>query len=118
MVFVFVFGVVAAFAAPLLRRFGNAPSVCLAVGAAVLVLFSVIGLTHLDLRQGLAAVDANRREDLFSLACELAVLALGLFSLPWLKKILFCLGWGIHAAFTACVITAVIWLEFFLPWLT
>jgi hypothetical protein len=85
MVFVFVFGVVAAFVAPFLRRFGNAGSVCLAVGAAALVLFSVIGLTHLDLRQGLAAVDANRREYLFALACESPVLALGLFSLRWLR---------------------------------
>jgi len=116
MVFVFVFGVVAAFVAPFLQRFGNARSICLAAGAAVLVLFSVIGLTHLDLRQGLAAADANRREYLFVLACESLVLALGLFSLQWLKKLLFWLGWGIHAAFTACVLTVVIWLKFFWHW--
>ncbi len=61
-------------------------------------------------------MDANRREYLFALACESPVLALGLFSLQWLKKLLFWLGWGIHAAFTACVLTAVIWLKFF--WVT
>jgi hypothetical protein len=44
------------------------------------------------------------------------VLALGLFSLQGLKKLLFWLGWGIHAAFTACVLTAVIRLKFFWHW--
>jgi hypothetical protein len=44
------------------------------------------------------------------------MLALGLFSLQWLKKLLFWLGRGIHAAFTVCVLTAVIWLKFFWQW--
>jgi len=89
MVSVFAFGVVAGFLAPFLRRLGNARCVCLAAGAAVLVLFAVVGLTHPDPSQGLAAVHANRREYLFVLGCESPVLALALFSLRWLKKLLF-----------------------------
>src|SRR5438045_8820336 len=75
--------------------------------------FAVFGLTHPDLRQGLSAVEANRREYLFVLACESPVLALAFFSLRWLKTLLFWLGWGIHIAFTACISTVVIWLKFF-----
>jgi hypothetical protein len=61
-------------------------------------------------------VNAYRREYLFVLACELPVLALALFSLRWLKKLLFWLGWGLHFAFTACILTVVIWLKFFWHW--
>ena len=61
-------------------------------------------------------MDANRREYLFALACESPCWLWGFFPLQWLKKLLFWLGWGIHAAFTACVLTAVIWLKFF--WVT
>src|SRR6266404_1686711 len=116
MVSVFAFGVVAGFLAPFLRRLGNARCVCLAAGAAVLVLFAVVGLTHPDPSQGLAAVDANRREHLFVLGCESPVLAPALFSLRWLKKLLFWLGRGIHLAFTGCVVTVFIWLNYFWHW--
>jgi hypothetical protein len=117
MVFVFVFGVVAAFVAPFLRRFGNVRSVCLAAGAAVLVLFAVVGLTHPDPSHGLAAVDANQREYLFVLACESPVLALGFFPCRGLRNYSFLwLGWGIHTSFTACVLTVVVWLKFFWHW--
>jgi hypothetical protein len=116
MIFVFCFGVVAGVVAPFLRRFGTGRSVCLAAGAAVLVIFSVVGLTHLEPSQGLAAVDAYRREYLFVLACELPVLALALFSVCWPKKLLFWLGGGIHLAFTACVLTVLTWLKFFWHW--
>src|SRR5882724_2085149 len=104
MVSVFVFGVVAGIVSPFLRRYGSARCVCLATGATILVIFAVAGLTHPDPTQGLAAVDANRRQYLFVLACESPVLALALFSLRWLKQLLFWLGWGIHAAFNACVV--------------
>ena len=114
--FVFVFGVVAGVVAPVLWRFGDARCVSLAVGAAVLLFFAVFGLTHPDLRQGLSAVEATRREYLFVLACESPVLALAFFSLRWLKTLLFWLGWGIHIAFTACILTVVIWLKFFWHW--
>ena len=116
MVLVFAFGVVACIVAPFLRRFGNARYVSLAAGAAALVLFAIIGLTHPDPSQGLAAVDANRREYLFVLGCESPVLVLALFSLQWLKRLLFWLAWGIHAAFTGCVVTVVIWLKYFWHW--
>jgi hypothetical protein len=116
MVFVFAFSVVAGIVAPFSRRFGNARCGCLAAGAAILVFLAVVGLTHPDPSQGLAAVGANRREYLFVLACESPVLALALFSLRWLKKLLFWLGWGIHLAFTGCVLTVFIWLEYFWHW--
>ena len=59
--------------------------------------------------------EANRRQYLFVSACELPVLLLALVSLERRKK-LFWLGWGIHAAFTACVVAVVIWLDFFWHW--
>ena len=58
-------------------------------------------------------MEANRREYLFVLACEIPVLAFALVSSGRPKK-LFWLGWGIHAAFSACVLTVVIWAQVFL----
>ncbi len=55
-------------------------------------------------------------EYLFVLGCESPVLVLALFSLQWLKRLLFWLAWGIHAAFTGCVVTVVIWLKYFWHW--
>lgn len=115
MVFVFVLGVVLGIAAVLLRRYGRASGMTLAGGASVLAILAVAGLAHTDAREGLATLEANRRQYLFVLACELPVLVLALLSLERFKK-LFWLGWGIHAAFTSCVVAVVIWLEFFWHW--
>jgi hypothetical protein len=115
MAFVFVLGVVLGIAAVLLRRYGRASGMSLAGGASVLAILAVAGLAHTDAREGLATLEANRRQYLFVLACELPVLVLALVSLERFKK-LFWLGWGIHAAFTSCVVAVVIWLEFFWHW--
>jgi len=80
MVFAFVLGVVAGMVAPFFAaiRYQCAQRL-LAVGATVLAFFALVGLTHPDPSQGLAAVDANRREYLFVLACESPVLVLALW---------------------------------------
>ncbi len=115
MAFVFALGVVSGIVAALLRRYGRASSMALAGGAGVLLVLAAAGLVHTDTREGLAAIEANRRQYLFVLACEVPVLVLALVSLERGKK-LFWLGWGIHAAFTSCVVAVVIWLEFFWHW--
>jgi hypothetical protein len=97
------------------RRTGKA-AIILAGGAAVLVIVAVAGLLHQDMREGLATVESNRREYLFVLACETPVLLLALFSMRWLRKLLFWLAWGIHLAFSACVVTVFIWLTYFWHW--
>jgi hypothetical protein len=115
MAFVFALGVVLGIVAALLRRYERASGMALAGGAGVLLVLAAAGLVHTDAREGLAAIEANRRQYLFVLACELPVLVLALVSLGRRKK-LFWLGWGIHAAFTSCVVAVVIWLEFFWHW--
>jgi len=115
MAFVFALGVVLGIVAALLRRYGRASGMALAGGAGALLVLAAAGLVHTDAREGLAAIEANRRQYLFVLACELPVLVLALVSLERRKK-LFWLGWGIHAAFTSCVAAVVIWLEFFWHW--
>jgi hypothetical protein len=115
MAFVFVLGVLLGIVAALLRRYGRASGMTLAGGASVLLVLAAAGLVHTDVREGLATLEANRRQRLFVLACELPVLVLALVSLVRRKK-LFWLGWGIHAAFTSCVVAVVIWLEFFWHW--
>jgi hypothetical protein len=87
----------------------------LSAGAAVLLMVAIAGLLHQDMREGLATVQANRREYRLVLACEIPVLALALASIRWEKK-LFCVGWAIHAAFTVLVVVVMIWLEFFWHW--
>ena len=82
----------------------------------MLIILAVAGLFHQDARQGMATVEANRKEYLFILACEIPVLVLGLVSLHWLKKLSFWTGWGIHLAFSLFVLMIAIWLEFFWHW--
>ena len=114
-VVIFFLSILAGIAAPIFRRYGNLSNWTLAAGAATLVIFAGVGLLHPDFRQGLAAVEANRREYLFVLACEMPVLAFALASSGRPKK-LFWLGWGIHVTFSTCVLAVVIWLEFFWHW--
>ena len=78
MVFVFVLGVVLGILAAPLRRYGRASGKALAGGASVLLVLAVAGFVHTDAREGLATLEANRRQYLFVLACELPVLALAL----------------------------------------
>jgi len=115
MVLVFVLGTVTSMLAPLLRRSGPASGVALAGGASMLIFLAIAGLVHSDPRQGLAAIDANRREYFFILACEVPVLILALVSAKR-GKMLFWVAWGIHAAFAACVVAILIWLEYFWHW--
>lgn len=116
MVVLFFCGIFAGFVAPLLRRRGNAGGLALAAGATTLVIVAIAGLLHTDIREGLATVEANRKEYRFILACEIPVLVLGLLSLRWLKKSSFWTGWAMHVAFSAFVVFMVIWLEFFWHW--
>jgi hypothetical protein len=113
-VVIFFLGIFAGIVAPVLRRYGKA-GVVLAGGAAMLVVLAIAGLLHRDTREGLATIEANRREYRLILECEIPVLALALASLRWQRK-LFWVGWAIHAAFTVLVVVIVIWLEFFWHW--
>jgi hypothetical protein len=101
-------------AAALLRR-PTKDSVALAAGALIVIVFSLVGLANPDVRAGQSAVDSNRREYLFFLACELPVFLLALIS--WKRfKWAFWLGWGINAALSLIVLWVVIELEFFWHW--
>jgi len=74
-VVVFFLGIFAGIAAPIFRRYGKA-GIALAGGAAMLVIVAVTGLLHQDMRDGLATVEANRRQYRMLLECALPVLAL------------------------------------------
>jgi hypothetical protein len=114
LLFVFFLGIGVMIAAPLLRRFNKA-SAALAAGSFAVLAVAVIGLVHVDPRIGQAAIESNRREYLFCLACELPVFLLALIS--WKRfKWAFWLGWGINLAFSALVIVIIVWLEFFWHW--
>jgi hypothetical protein len=114
LVIIFFLGIGLMLVAPLLRRFGKA-SLALAAGAFVILALSVIGLAHVDPREGLAAIETNRKEYLFFLACQLPVFLLALIS--WKRfKWAFWLGWGINVAFSIFVLVIVVELEFFWHW--
>lgn len=101
-------------AAPLLGRYNKA-SAALAAGAFAVLAVTVFGLVHVDPRIGLAAIESNRQEYLFFLACELPVFLLALIS--WKRfKWAFWLGWGINLAFGLIVLAVVIDLTFFWHW--
>jgi hypothetical protein len=100
--------------APLLRRFLKA-SAALASGAFAVLAVTIYGLTHLDPKIGLSAIESNRKEYLFCLACQLPVLLLALIS--WKRFTwAFWAGWGINLAFSLFVFWVVIELEFFWHW--
>ena len=114
MIILFFLGMSLMIVAPLLRRYDKAAPV-LAAGAFVVLAFSIIGLIHVDPRIGLEAIESNRKEYLFCLACELPVFILALIS--WKRfKWAFWLGWGINLAFTLIVLAVVIELTFFWHW--
>jgi hypothetical protein len=100
--------------APLLRRYNKA-SQALAAGALAVLAFSVIGLVQVDQRIGQAAVEQNRKEYLFFLACELPVFLLALTS--WKRsRWTFWLGWGINVAVSLVVLWVFVELTFFWHW--
>ncbi len=114
MLIIFFLGISLMIVAPLLRS-NNKASPALAAGAFVVLAFSAIGLVHVDPRIGQAAIDQNRREYLFCLACALPVFLLALIS--WKRfKWAFWVGWGINVAFSLISLAVVIELVFFWHW--
>ena len=111
---IFVMAIALVLVAPLLRRFGKA-SQTLVAGAFIMLAVVVFGLAFPDIKQGQAAVAANRRFYLAILGFELPVLALGLISLRF-SKCTFWIGWAINLILTLLLIAMVVWLEFFWHW--
>jgi hypothetical protein len=112
---IFFLGISLMIVAPLLRRCNKKASFALAGGSFVVLAVAVIGLVHVDPRIGQAAIESNRREYLFCLACELPVFILALIS--WKRfKLAFWVGWGINVAFSLIVLAVVIELVFFWHW--
>jgi hypothetical protein len=110
----FFLGLSLMLAAPLLRRYRMAPP-SLALGAFAVLAVALIGLLHVDPRIGEAAIESNRRQYIFVVACELPVLLLALLS--WKSfKWAFWLGWGVNATFSLFISVIVVWLEFFWHW--
>jgi hypothetical protein len=101
-------------AALLLRRFRRR-SPALAASASTALAVAITGWAHPDPRIGQAAMEANRRQYLFVLACELPVLILALISLRYFKWA-FRLGWTIDLVFALYLAVIVVWLEFFWHW--
>ena len=114
MTIIFFFGLGLMLIAPLLRRYHKA-SLALGCGAAAVLMVTTVGLVHVDPRIGQAAIESNRREYLFILACELPVLVLALVSCKYYKWA-FWLGWAINLLFAMFVAVIVVWLEFFWHW--
>jgi hypothetical protein len=111
---IFFLGISLMIVAPLLRRYSMASPV-LAGGAFAVLAIAVIGLLHVDPRIGQGAIESNRKEYLFCLACELPVLILALIS--WKRfKWAFWLGWAINLTFSAVVFAVVIELVYFWHW--
>ena len=111
---IFFLGISLMIIAPLLRRASMA-SFALAGGALAVLAVCMIGLVHVDPRIGLAAIESNRREYLFLLACEAPVFLLALIS--WKRfKWAFWLGYGINVAVSIFVLVIIVWLEFFWHW--
>jgi hypothetical protein len=111
---VLVLGICLMIVAPLLRRYQLGSS-ALAGGASTVLAVAIVGLAHADPRIGQAAIEANRRQYLFVLACELPVLMLALISFRYFKWA-FWLGWAINIIFALYLAVIVVWLEFFWHW--
>jgi hypothetical protein len=111
---IFFLGIGLMLVAPFLRRY-HKESLALACGAAAVLSVAVVGLVHVDPRIGEAAIQSNRREYRFMLACELPVLVLALISFKYLRWA-FWLGWTINVMFAIFVAVIVVWLEFFWHW--
>ena len=111
---IFFLGISLTIVSPLLRGYSKA-SLALAGGALAVLAVCVIGLVHVDPRIGAGAIESNRKEYLFCLACQLPVFVLALLS--WKRfKWAFWAGWGIKVAFSLIVLAVLIELEFFWHW--
>jgi len=114
LVILLISGIALMLSAPLLRRFHIA-SHTLAAGSVIVLILALVGLAHVDPRIGLAAIDENRRSNLFLLAVELPVLILALLS--WkLFKWAFWIAWAINLCLALFLTVIIIWLEFFWHW--
>jgi hypothetical protein len=111
---IFFLGIGLMLMAPLLRGQSKA-SPALAVGAFAVLAVAIFGLLSVDPRIGQAAIESNREEYLFCVACELPVFILALISWKRLKWA-FWLGYGINVAFSIFVLVIIVWLEFFWHW--
>jgi hypothetical protein len=111
---VLVLGIALMIAAPLLRRYRLAAP-ALVGGAATVLAVAIVGLAYSDPRIGQAAIEANRRQYLYVLACELPVLIFALISSKHFKWA-FWLGWSINLLFALYLAVIVVWLEFFWHW--
>ncbi len=114
MIILFLLGISMMIVAPLLRRYDKG-SPALAVGAFAVLAVAVFGLLFVDPRIGQAAIESNRREYLFCMACQLPVFILALISwkrFNWASWV----GWGINLAFSLIVLAVVIELTFFWHW--
>jgi hypothetical protein len=112
--FLFFLGLGLMIVAPLLRRHGKA-SLVLAGGSLAVLTFTVSGLVHVDSRIGQAAIESNRKECLFCLACQIPVFVLAVLS--WKNfKWAFWTAWGINLAFSLIILAVVIELTFFWHW--
>jgi hypothetical protein len=111
---ILILGVSLMVVAPLLRRYQKA-SAALVCGASVVLVVVIIGLANWDPRIGQAAIEANRRQYLLVLACQLPVLVLALISLRSFKWA-FWLGWAINLVFALYLTVIFVWLEFFWHW--
>jgi hypothetical protein len=107
-------GIALVWVAPILRRFGKA-SQTLVAGAFIVLSVVVFGLAFPDIKQGQAAVAANRRFYLAIVGSELPVLALGLISLRFFRYA-FWIGWAINLILTLLLIALMIWLKFIWHW--
>jgi hypothetical protein len=111
---ILILGVGLMVVAPLLRRYQKA-SAALACGASVVLVVVIIGLAHSDPRIGQAGIEANRRQYLLVLACQLPVLMLALISFRFFRWA-FWLGWAINLVFALYLTVIFVWLEFFWHW--
>ena len=109
-------GIFFATTAPLWRRSRTTASLVLALGALVVLAYSVFYLTHLDPREGQAALKSDRSFVLFAVACELPVLGLALVSLKWFQRVSFWLGWVINLGYGLWLTAMFVWLMFFWHW--
>jgi hypothetical protein len=114
LIIIFFLGIGVMLVAPFLRRY-HKTSLALACGAAAVLTVAIVGLIRVDPRIGQAAIESNRREYLFVLACESPVLVLALISFKYYKWA-FWLGWAINLLFAMFVAVIVVWLEFFWHW--
>lgn len=112
----FVSSLLAAILAPLWRRSRKAASTTLALGSVFVLTYVLFDWVHPDVRIGQGAIEANRRFDLITLACEGPVLGFALISLKRFQKVGFWIGWVFNLGYCLYLTAIVVWLEFFWHW--